>query len=100
MPTLYILHRGLAALNSADDSTIPFNSPDTSGTAAIIGSHTIHLHNVKEVALDAYDRSLTAVRNLTFDNPLFDISDNETIHDDPRNLEPNWSFFKHPLNSW
>jgi hypothetical protein len=100
MPTLYILHRGLAALNSADDSTMPFNSPDTSGTAAIIGSHTIHLHNVKEVALDAYDRSLTAVRKLTFDNPLFDISDDETIHDDPRNLEPNWSFVKHPLNSW
>src|SRR5882762_859512 len=23
MPTLYILHRGLAALNSADDSTMP-----------------------------------------------------------------------------
>jgi len=100
MPTLYILYHGLAALNSADDSTMPFNSPDTSGMAAIIGSHTIHLHNVKEVALDTYNRSLTAVRQLTFDNPLFDISDDETIHKDPRNLEPSWSFVKHPLNSW
>jgi len=100
MPTLYILHRGLAALNSADDSTMPFNAPDTSGTAAIIGSHTVHLRNIKDVALDAYARSLLAVRKLTFDNPLFGISDDETIHDDPRNLEPSWSFVKHPLNSW
>ena len=79
---------------------MPFNAPDASGTAAIIGSHTIHLRNIKDVALGAYTRSLVAVRKLTFDNPLFDISDDEIIHDDPRNLEPDWSFVKHPLNSW
>jgi hypothetical protein len=81
-------------------SIMPFNSPDTSGTAVIIGSHTIHLHNVKEVTLDTYNCSLAAVQKLTFDNPLFNISDDETIHNDPRNIEPNWSFVKHPLNSW
>lgn len=100
MPTLYILHRGLAALTSADDNMILFNAPDTSGTSAIIGSRIIHLQNVKDVALDAYDRSLQATRKLTFGNPIFDIADDEVIHDNPRNLEPNWSFLKHPMNSW
>lgn len=100
MPTLYILHRGLVALDSADETTIPFNAPDASGTAAIIGQHIIHLQNVKDVALDSYHRCLRAVRELTFDNPLFDIPDDELIHDDPRNLEPNYSFLKHPMNPW
>jgi hypothetical protein len=85
MPTLYILHCGLAALNSADDSTMPFNAPHTSGTAAIISSHTVHLCNIKYVALNAYVHSLVAVCKLTFDNPLFNISDDETIHDDSKN---------------
>jgi hypothetical protein len=100
MPTLYILHRGLAALNSADNLTMPFNAPDASRTAMIISSHTIHFQNIKDVTLDAYSHSLVTVHKLTFDNPLFDISDNKIIHSDSRNLEPNWSFVKHPLNSW
>jgi hypothetical protein len=100
MPTLYILHRGLAALNSADETTMLFNAPDATGTAAIIGHHVVHLQNVKDVALDAHDRCLEAISKLTFDSPMFDIADDEFIHDDPRNLEPNWSFLKHPMNSW
>jgi hypothetical protein len=100
MPTLYILLRGLLALDSADDNMMLFNAPDATGTSAIIGAHTLHVSHIQKAALDIIAEIELELDSLLFNNLLFNISPSELVHDDPRSREPGWGFLDDRRNSW
>jgi hypothetical protein len=100
IPGLYLLYRGLSALESADESTFLFNSVDTSGTSAVFGSRSLDISEIKALT----DRLITDIESecnrLLFHNPIFTLSNDEFIHDEPRSRAPDWGFVDDQRNSW
>jgi hypothetical protein len=100
MPTLYILLRGLSALESADDNMLLFNAPDCSGTSAIIDSRIIHVKDIGAAQRDLVDEARKELDRLLFNESLFTISDTKLIHDDPRVRSPGYGFTEDKRNAW
>ncbi|KAF9440526.1 hypothetical protein P691DRAFT_820577 [Macrolepiota fuliginosa MF-IS2] len=100
MPNLYLLKRGLASLNTAEQTTISFNAPDMSGKSAIIGTNMLELDKIGQLHCEAIKDITSAIDKLTFSNEKFAIPADQFIHDDPRQCEADYSFTTDPRNSW
>ena len=100
MPSLYILLDGLSAISSADENTMLFNAPDTSGTSAIFGSCTLDISHVREYVLEKLLDVMKQLDKLTFHQATFTISPTETIYDEPRCRNLGYSFLHDNRNLW
>jgi hypothetical protein len=100
MPSMYILLRGLLAISSADENTMLFNAPDTSGTSAIFGSRTLHVSHVRDYVLEKLQDVTSQLDKLTFHQSMFTISPTEHVYDEPRCRTPGYSFLHDNRNSW
>ena len=100
LPALYLLKRGLSSFCSAHENLITFNSPDTTGRITIIDSQRLHVDHIRDYSLRLEQQVKTKMDALLFNNPLFTISDEEFIHDDPRSRSPGYGFVNDPRNSW
>ncbi|KAF9440876.1 hypothetical protein P691DRAFT_715436 [Macrolepiota fuliginosa MF-IS2] len=100
MPMLYLLKRGLASLTSAEQSSLYFNAPDLSGTSAFIDGEQLALKAIGDFHVQATKDISDEIDQLTFHLPQFEISQNETIHDEPRECKPGYSFISDRRNPW
>lgn len=100
LPGLYLLKRGLSSLHSAEQSALYFNAPDLSGQSAFIHGTKLELSAIKDLHLRSLDEITLEIDQLTFHLPQFRLSQDETIHDEPRECKPNYSFISDQRNSW
>jgi hypothetical protein len=100
LPSLYLLHRGIDCLQSADDHVHLFNAPDCSGRSIIIGSSILHLDYFGQTQLQLVKDITAEMDTLLFDCPIFKIGPNEHIHDEPRVRKAGYGFASDTRNSW
>jgi hypothetical protein len=100
MPSLYILKRGLSSIRSASEKLILFNSIDMSGRSTIIDSKTLHLDHIHDFTLRLLGKVTSDMDGLLFHHPIFTIEEGDFVHDDPRSLDPGYSFVDDNRNSW
>lgn len=100
LPTMYLLKRGLTSLHSAEESSLFFNAPDLSGTSVIIDDKILYLSQIGDVHRRASDEIQREIDELTFHHPTFTLADDISIHDNPRELAPDYSFVKDTRNIW
>lgn len=100
LPQLYIYHRGLAALRSADDQFYQFNAPDFQGNAIIVQGHTLYLSQIRDYVEGLSTKIEAAIDRLTFDLPQCKLDQDTFVHDEPRSRTPAWGFVDHKDNPW
>lgn len=100
LPQLYLIHRGMAALRSADDQFYQFNSPNFQGNAIITQSRTLHLHDIRDFVQELVIKIEAGIDRLTFNLPQCALDKDVLIHDDPRNRTAHWGFLDHRDNPW
>lgn len=100
MPTLYILKRGLTALDSADDNLVLFNAPDLTGTSAWLGDTLITVSGIGTAVRSLVSSITSIMDDLLFQAPQFQLPTTQVIHDEPRNRTPGYSFVTDPRNAW
>lgn len=100
LPALYLLKHGLASLQSAEQSALHLNAPDLSGKSAIIGGEELALEEIGALHTCAIDQITSQIDELTFNNDMFRLSPTDLIYDEPRKLQPGYSFITDERNAW
>lgn len=100
LPQLYLYHRGLAALNSADEHFYTFNARDFQGDSVILGHKTLYLSQIKECVERLIMKIRKDMNKLLFCSPAFSLDSCTIINDDPRLTTASWGFLDDKRNPW
>lgn len=100
LPYLYLCHRGLAGIYSADEHFYKFSSPDWQGDSVIFGSEILRLSHIKAFVESELIDIAAEIDELTFHSPEFNLSSDGLIYDDPSNLQGSWCFLDDKRNTW
>jgi hypothetical protein len=98
MPQLYLLKRGLSSIRSADEQMIQFSSPTNDGRSATVNGKCVTLEGVKRVQDELIEEIERRLDDLLWGS--FGISQEITIHDEPRELQAGYSFTTDRANPW
>src|ERR1700742_5375434 len=98
IPQLYLLKRSLNSIRSADQSTISFNSPSFDGQCVTMMGKDIRLEDMKAVHIDLLDDIEGRMDRLLWGE--FQLGEDVVIQDDPRCLDPYYSFANDLRNPW
>ncbi|TFK64806.1 hypothetical protein BDN72DRAFT_861097 [Pluteus cervinus] len=100
MPNLYLLHRRIIAIKSADQGTRSLDSPDASGRAVYIGKETLQFSHLAHMLRALDDQISKELDELLFREPSFSLPLTQTVYDNTGSLEPNFGFMDDNRNPW
>ncbi|KAJ3541290.1 hypothetical protein NMY22_g3943 [Coprinellus aureogranulatus] len=100
MPNLYLLHRGLAAISSAEQSSIILSAPSWDADAVTLPEKVLWFHQIGKMVSQLRESIEIRMRKLLFDSEVHLAPIQGLIQDDPRCETPGYSFVEHPGNPW
>ncbi|TEB31756.1 hypothetical protein FA13DRAFT_1709657 [Coprinellus micaceus] len=100
MPNLYLLHRGLASISSAEQSGTLLSSPSWDSNAVTIGEKNLHFHEIGSMIRRLEGDIERDLAKVLFDSETHLAPLDEQIYDEPRRTVPGYSFIDDQRNSW
>ncbi|KAF6741251.1 hypothetical protein DFP72DRAFT_1084611 [Ephemerocybe angulata] len=100
MPSLYILHRGLSSIASAEESGTVLSSPSWDVDAVTIGESTVFFTQIGEIITSLHEEIEVELRDVLFNSDAHTQFAEVEILDKPRCAIPGFSFIDHVGNPW
>lgn len=100
MPNLYLLHRGLSSISSAEQSATILSSPSWDSDAVTIGEKNLYFHEVGGMVRTLEREIESDLQKVLFDCDEFLEPFETQIFDEPRRTVPGYSFLDDPRNPW
>ncbi|TEB19704.1 P-loop containing nucleoside triphosphate hydrolase protein [Coprinellus micaceus] len=100
MPNLYLLHRGLASISSAEQSGTILSSPSWDSDAVTIAERNLYFHEIGGMVEALEEEIESDLQGLLFDSNVHMEPFEGQIFDEPRKTTPRYCFVDDERNPW
>ncbi|KAJ3545813.1 hypothetical protein NMY22_g2295 [Coprinellus aureogranulatus] len=100
MPNLYLLHRGLSAISSAEQSATVLSSPSLESDAVTLKERDLYFIEIGNMVKTLYGELKSGLAQLLFDSEIHLQPIEGKIRDEPHSVIPSYSFLDDKRNPW